>query len=193
MLSALVLALAARATTPDWPAVSLAASRYAATTSESLAGNLLNLLPARRLEPEERPPEEVVEQLYQLLPVIAPRLDSGDSPEIRLAFRLIYVSDGAFSEELLALLGGLASHHPEKYLSELLRVRPGLSQVLDPIRSVTFIGPELGSQETLSELRSRERGLRKVVTKKLLPLRDECLGLLEQELRTVRPDGVKRN
>jgi hypothetical protein len=190
MLTGLVVLLAAGSAPPDWTAISSAATIYSKAPSASAAASLLVLLPGRQLNATERAPEEVHDQLYSLLPVLAPRIAAGQDLDIRLCFQLIYISDGAFTEELLAVLGTVAGQHPDAYLNELLRARPGLAPLIDPIRSVTFTYPEQESKVSVSELRARERALRTVRTRELQPLRDECLRLLEQELRVAKADGA---
>jgi hypothetical protein len=185
-----ILLLAVLGPTPPWTDVAKAAESYRAAPSDNRAAALLALLPPRGLEQGEHPSEAAANSLYELVPTLERGVLAGHRTEVRLAFRLLHVSDGAFAEELLQMLGDLAGQHPLIYLEELARCRPEFSSLMDPIQSVGWIWGETPVNAAISQLRQRQNALRSVRSRPLSPLRDECLRVLVVSLRRTKSDGV---
>lgn len=185
MIASALLALAA-AVTPDWKAIEAAAERYWAQPTAENASHLWALLPNYRASGPDLPiPSEdewyqpwshspnVFPKLYALLECIEPEYLKGRSAEIRLAFRLLHNTEASFSEDLRALLGGLARTRPELFLKEIAALQSEFPDQ-DLTELAGWVSPDLGGLQT-QELRGRRRALQSVSVPQYLTLRDRCL------------------
>ncbi len=185
-----ILLFAVTGTAPSWPEVAKAAESYRSAPSQDRAKALLDLLPQKGLKQYEYPSDALAKSLCALVPTLTPGVLAGHRSEVRLAFRLLHVSDGAFAEDLLDLLGELAGQHPALYLEELGRCRPEFSTLMDPIKSVSWVWGETPTGTAISKLRQRQETLRSVRSRSLRNLRDECLQALVVSLRRWEPNGA---
>ena len=172
---------------PDWEAVRLLWREYANSPSAEGAAVLLETLPNRRLTVSERPDTQTSDELYWGLSVLRARMRQGEPRAARIAFRYLHFSDAAFSYDVRLELGMLADSQPRLFLSELARCRPEFSDERDPIEMVVFVEPddmlEGGESAVHGALLERSARLRSVVDEPLIPLRDECIALIEHTAR----------
>jgi|WetSurMetagenome_2_1015567.scaffolds.fasta_scaffold81324_2 hypothetical protein len=112
---------------------------------------------------------------------------NGNAYAVEAVFRLLNISDGAGTEELLLLLGRVMKEHPRLYLEILDKYKD-----MEFFRLVGGYGVEmntepLGSKERMVELQNRINSLETVQDVRYRVLRDRCI----LELRKAMKRGEK--
>ena len=156
---------------PEWSKVAAAARSYQREASDENAARLYRLVPTRELSISERPDDSTRRLLYSLVPDLERRMFYGDLWSTRLAFRLLNAADAAFSEDLGAALGSLATNRPELFLREL-ELEGGSCYL------ITMFNPDYDERWIKSERRLPIARLRETAPTSLEPRRRECLRLL---------------
>jgi hypothetical protein len=169
----------ALADSPDWPAIVRAWDEYCDIPDQESAALLLEALPRRALQIEERPDLPTVDRLYWGLACLAPRLLEGDEQAVLIGFRLLFFTDAAYGEDLAALLGDVSSRHPVLFLRVLQDERPKHPTSHDPISVVTMFDSGLTLDEVRTERTNRIAAIASVERADLRETRDEVLKLLE--------------
>jgi len=159
---------------PDWPQVQKLAREYSRVPSCDNAIALISALPDQPPPIRHRPDAETQTVLYEQVSLLEARMFHGDSCAVRLAFKLLNVSDAAFSEDLTAALGALVSTRPELFMRELPEARQGCE--LAGRFSVDYTVEEIDH-----ETRLRIGRLREVSAPGLLEIRNRCIDVLEAE------------
>jgi len=159
---------------PDWASVIRLAHSYSATPNCENATALVERLPDFELEVAHRPDYRTVEALYRLMPLLESRMFYGDSCAAHVAFRLTWTADAAFSEDLGAALGSLATNRPNLFLTELASAGVPCDRALG-------FNTDFTAQEFTDERQLRIKRLREFSKPDLDALRIECLTILERE------------
>ncbi len=114
----------------------------------------------------------------------------GDKLAIRISFRTLSISDGAFAESMVALIGESIRPTPEGYLEEatgFMKYAPRLAfVVLDTVLPEFWGLPEedpKGFEEFKKEVQLRIWSLETVNRPDLIELRDKCISRLIREIR----------
>jgi hypothetical protein len=169
------------AVSPDWPAIVRAWEEYCDTPDQESVALLLEALPERELQIEERPDYATANRLYWGLECLAPRLLEGDEQAVLIGFRLLFFTDAAYGEDLAALLGGVSTRHPVLFLRVLQNERPKHPTSHDPIFVVRMFDSDLTVAELKTERANRIAAVASVEQSDLRETRDEALKLLEEK------------
>ena len=107
----------------DWVEVEDALREYANYPSSENANRASSALPLEHAQwGEHSPASRSSEFIYDSsqFSMLSHQVAVGHSESVRLAFKLFSISDGAFTEDLQVILGGLVRSHPELFLRELI-------------------------------------------------------------------------
>ncbi|MCX6835092.1 MAG: hypothetical protein NTW07_08165 [candidate division Zixibacteria bacterium] len=170
----------------DWKRISTLWEGYLEYPSSDNALLVYNALPkcgaslANLPQTEDR--NEAIEKFYDELAMLEVQVCTRDRNAVRLAFRLMPISDGAFAEWLDIMLGRLIRIAPRLFLEELAAHRD----------CVTGIGPLVGNQggEFVDRFRAmslesqlRFQALDSIPDTQLANVRKECLNALREDIR----------
>jgi hypothetical protein len=118
----------------------------------------------------------------------------GDKLAIRISFRTLIISDGAFAESMVDLIGKSIRPNPEGYLKEatgFIKYAPRMAfAVLDTVLPEFYGLPEenpKGFEEFKKEVQLRIWSLETVNRPDLIELRDKCISRLIREIRECEP------
>jgi hypothetical protein len=118
----------------------------------------------------------------------------GDKLAIRISFRTLIISDGAFGESMAALMGESIRPNPEGYLeeaTEFIKYAPQLAfVVLDTVLPEFWGLPEenpKGYEEFKKDIQLRIWSLETVSRPDLIELRDKCISRLIRKIREREP------
>ena len=172
IVAAFSLAAAGKAlASPDWAAVTAAATALRDNPTPAASRRLLGLLPYERAQP----PEPVFDELWGLVDTIARRGFAGDVDAIRVGFRLRLLADAAFSEDLAVCLGSIATVQPRAFLSALVASQRDAGSSSEPLEVVARFDPDLSDTERASERQKRLKALAAVRDHRLRAVRDACV------------------
>ncbi len=140
---------------------------------------------------------EVLELFYTNSQILERQVISGDAESVRLAFRLLSITDSAYTEELHILLGKIIRINPKLFLRELV-ANQNLVGTLDGL--LGNLGEEYVDRLKAQclENRLRQKALQSVTDPSLRPKRDECVNELDRQWQTdcgannrLQPDGLQ--
>lgn len=125
---------------------------------------------------------EVFDFIYQNLKTVEKQVYARNRLSTRLAFRLMSISDGVFSEELDIILGRLINIDPKLFLKEL-KLRENEIVRYDTLLGNTGTEEFVGRpQDECKELKKRIDSLRSVNDKDLLKIRNRCIEELSKQV-----------
>jgi len=115
---------------------------------------------------------------------------NGDTLAIRIAFKTLIISDGAFAETLLALIGGSIRANPEGFLEEakvFIEYAHRLEiLVLDTVLPEYYGMPDESLEAFKKEILVRITSLETVTRPDLFNLRNDCISKLKNALKANR-------
>lgn len=155
---------------------------YTENPSSENALKVYNLLPKKGHVRKEDSNIELNNLIYENLNIISNQILQGDKNNVKLAFRLFTISDGAFSEELQIMLGQLVKINPELFLTELKEH----FHLIDRLGSlVCNYGSEFVDNRTKQKAETDERiiKLKTIEKTELIKTRDKCLTELSKKLK----------
>lgn len=171
----------------DWAQLAILWQKYMKNPNPVLAKEMYNLLPDEKYH--EKLNMKVLELIYMNIDVCEKMIKNRCRHSVRLAFKLLNLSDGAFSESLFIILGNLIRIDPGMFLSELCNhysiIQGNLISILGNY------GPSFHDRPTMdsiTETRLRINALRGVYKKSLIALRDKCIDKLEKLLMELEDD-----
>jgi hypothetical protein len=167
----------------DWNDLFNAFKTYLSDPSDKNAERVINFLPKTghvKFSGSKRE-FEVFDFIYQNLETVGRQVYAKKKLSTRLAFRLMSISDGAFSEELDIILGRLINIDPLLFLKEL-KLRENEIVRYDALLGNT--GEEFVDrpQDECKELRKRIDSLQSVNDKDLIQIRNRCIKELKKEI-----------
>ena len=169
IVAAFSLAAAGKAlASPDWAAVTAAATALRDNPTPAASRRLLGLLPYERAQP----PEPVFDELWGLVDTIARRGFAGDVDAIRVGFRLRLLADAAFSEDLAVCLGSIATVQPRAFLSALVASQREVGSSTELLDVVARFDPDLSEPEQATERQKRLKALAAVRDHRFRAVRD---------------------
>jgi hypothetical protein len=181
MLLASVLAGSPQVTqvTMDWQGLDAAWNAYYLNPSEAGAEKLLQLLPGTVKVIDIKDGFLVLNSINDHLGVLEGEMYSGNPNAIRLGFRLLTISYGAYEIALNRIIGNLIGFNPRLFLEELAAHR-SLFQTLDPL--VASFVRDMANDPAAQELEKKMRikSLESVEDKTLKSLRNECIKILKK-------------
>lgn len=182
-----------------WSKALKAGQAYYLELSPELAKAYFEALPDHQLPRiafEQQVP--VVEMAYGNLGKLEEKFQVGEPNAVDIGFRLIHISDGAFSEELFHALGEIVAWNPRLFLEKAAAHLGRKSLIDDPDYVLDHIILDLvawweipeDDDETRTKTRAleekeRERrieALKTVTDKSLQAIRDRCLAILTAKL-----------
>jgi len=168
----------------NWTALSKSFQAYVEYPSSANAESVIKLLPESGQvnytgSENEKEANEVV---YKGLPMLQRQVEARERQAIRLAFRLMTISDGAVSEDLDIMLGKLIRIDPKIFLEELSKTNIMKSDQYYFDGLVGNEGQEFVDKEQAQCLEKslRIEALSTISDKNLLPLRDICIDKLNE-------------
>lgn len=179
-----------------WSGALNAAKAYYSTMSPELAKAFFEALPDHRL-PRLAFDQEVlvirVASSDRNMSELKEKLEAGEPAAVNVGFRLIYISDGAFAEELFHVLGEILPKHPRLFLEKAAahlgrKNREDSDWILDHLVldliawwEMPEDDDEKGTKRLALEEKERElriKALKSVEDDGLRTIRDRCLALL---------------
>lgn len=166
-------------TAVDWQGLEAAWNAYYLNPSEEGAGKLLQLLPGSVKILDIKDGFLVVNSISDHLGVLEGEIYAGNPNAIRLGFRLLTISYGAFEVALNRIIGNLIAYNPRIFLEELAANR-SLFLILDPV--VASFLREFPNDQAAQDLEKnlRIKSLESVEDKALKSLRNECIKILKK-------------
>lgn len=122
---------------------------------------------------------DVIDSILENIILLERQIYACDTNAIKVAFRLLSISDGAFTEVLCMILGNLIRINPQLFLKELA----------DNPDWMVILGSLVGNfgDEYIDKMRARElevsdriKALQSVQDEELLMLREECIKALKK-------------
>jgi len=128
---------------------------------------------------------DLIHYLDENLPILSREMNISDRNAMKVAFRLMNISDGTLAESLDAALGDLIRINPRMFLEELLSCpnREYIKEIGYPVTSGGLYYVGQWPQVEKYELEMRLKALETVKDSGLLGIRDICVALIEDELR----------
>jgi len=162
-----------------WAGIETAWNVYYMNPSEAGAEKLLQLLPGTEKILDIKDGFAVVNAISDHLGILEGEIYAGNPNAVKLGFRLLTISYGAFEVSLNKILGNLISYNPRLFLEELAAHR-NLFLILDPVVA-SFVN-EISNDPATRELEKKLRikSLESVEDKTLKSLRNECIKLLKK-------------
>lgn len=123
--------------------------------------------------------KDVMDSILENITLLERQIYASDTNAIKVAFRLLSISDGAFTEVLCMILGNLIRINPQLFLKELA----------DNPDWMVILGSLVGNfgDEYIDKMRARElevsdriKALQSVQDEELLMLREECIKALKK-------------
>jgi hypothetical protein len=160
----------------DWEKIKQAATAYFKYPSSENAMKFYMALP----ESPSLLNGDVVDFVfkYENFGLLEKQIYASDPNAVKLAFRMINISDGFYTEITETALGNLIRINPRLYLQELSNHR-NIGRLED--RSVTMVG-ELFADRLKArklEIELRIKALERIKDKNLIEIRNECIKLLK--------------
>lgn len=129
--------------------------------------------------------QKVLQSIYEDFKVLEYQVLTQDRNSVKVAFRLISLSDGDFTETICIVLGRLIKINPQMFLQELkteIKTNRKLIKILSGL--VSNLGEQyINSHDaSLIELEARIKALQLIKDKNLLAIRDECIAVLKETL-----------
>jgi hypothetical protein len=162
-----------------WAGIETAWNDYYMNPSEAGAEKLLQLLSGTEKILDIKDGFTVVNAISDHLGILEGEIYAGNPNAVKLGFRLLTISYGAFEVSLNKILGNLISYNPRLFLEELAAHR-NLFLILDPVVA-SFVN-EISNDPAARELEKKLRiqSLESVEDKTLKSLRNECIKLLKK-------------
>ncbi len=129
--------------------------------------------------------QKTLQSIYHNFEVIGSQILAGHRNAVKVAFRLLNVSDGDFAESIDITLGRLVKSNPRMFLQELNSYRT-------PADDFGGILCNLGEDYVDSiaaqivELKARIKSLQRVPDADLQPMRERCIGILNEQIKTLQ-------
>jgi len=168
----------------DWRSLEVAWQAYIEKPSDRNADRVYNVLPASI--PDSIPTSEIGSRVDELIFDNVEKLEDQvklkKRSAVRLAFRMMTISDGAFAETLDQILGALIRVDARLFLEEFRNHRTivrGLAGLLGNCGE-EFVDNEAAVKK---ELKARIKSLKAVKDKNLVGVRDECITELNSQLK----------
>lgn len=177
-----------------WEEIREAFEAYYKSPSAANADNILAVLP-REFDNKTANLDlwgDTLEYIWQgeTFGVLKNQILKGDRLAIRISFRTLIISDGAFAESMCGLIGKSIRPNPEGYLEEAMAFRKYVPQmdfaILDTVLPEFYGLPEedpKGFEEFKKEVQERIWSLETVTRSDLNELRDKCISRLIREIR----------
>lgn len=182
----------------EWEKIRAAFKAYCESPSVDSAKKILFFMP---VEFDNRAADfeqwvSTSEYIYEHEPfiVLENLIRKGDNFAIRIAFRTLLITDGAFTEDLCSLISESIQADPTTFLEEADRLldnnRKGhlLNSILrsdNDIDTLVLEEDMEAKKEFSKEIQLRVKSLKTVTRPKLQRIRDICIGKLEGMLRPV--------
>lgn len=165
--------------TMDWQGLEAAWNAYYLNPSEDGAEKMLQLLPGTVKVIDIKDGFLVLNSINDHLGVLEGEMYAGNPNAIKLGFRLLTISYGAYEIALNRIIGNLIGFNPRLFLEELAAHR-SLFQTLDPL--VASFVRDMANDPAAQELEKKMRikSLESVEDKTLKSLRNECIKILKK-------------
>jgi hypothetical protein len=166
----------------DWSGLLIAWRQYVSNPSGVNADTLYFYLPTNHWFQQDSAYAKTFDIIYDSLFIVEKLMQKQNRIAVKIAFRLLNISDGAFAEDLCSSLGSFIKINPQMFLEELeLQWQPntGLEQLGNNL------GEEFLSNEDSSraEYKRRIDALNSVTIPELKKYRDRCVFELELKLK----------
>lgn len=156
--------------------LNLAWENFMSSPNEENAMIVSSCLPKNGHVKKENMNLELQETIYQNLPILENEIIKGRQNSMTLGFRLLTISDGAFSEEIYIMLGNSINTHPKLLLSTLQQN----SDLVSLRHLLCNYGADYwdNKSKTLTETENRIEMLKKVEQENLINIRNQCISEL---------------
>ena len=143
-----------------------------------------NLLPKKGQVRKEDADLNLQNKIYNNLKIVETQILYGDKNNIKLAFRLFTISDGAFSEWLQEMLGESINHNPKIFLTEL-KEHSHLFENFDSLvgNFSEEFADNLGKQ--ITETKKRIESLKTIKDSELSTVKNRSLESLGKKLKAL--------
>lgn len=167
----------------NWSRLSRAFQEYVKNPSPEKAEDAIKLLPisGHVKYTGSNAEQEAIETIYSKFQVLERQIKARQKESVRLAFRLMSISDGTMSEDLDIMLGKLIRMDPRLFLQELQRQDTSEDAIEGLLAN---LGEDLvdDQKKDCAELKKRNKALQSVKDQTLLVTRDRCLSVLKRIL-----------
>lgn len=157
---------------------------YIVNPSGENALKVYNLLPEKGHVGKEDSSLELEQRMYNNLKILETQILRGNKNNIKLAFKLKTISDGAFTEWLQQMLGQTINLYPKLFLTEL-KEHNHLFENFDSL--VGNFGEEYADnlEKQKTEIKKRIESLKTINIPQLSKVKNKCLESLEKKLITL--------
>ena len=178
----------------DWDKLMLAVKNYDSNPAEDKARAILEIIPETMPDKQTGNDDRALEYILDRSPRFLEKVESGDEYLAEAAFRLYFiVLPGGALHDLGVSLSRMLVKRPDLYLRLLKKYKPQFPSYLDyPLTYVTYndLVPderyeiqEIMDQYRIKIYKQRLKALQMVNDPEYLDLRDECISILEKELK----------
>lgn len=160
-------------------------TKFTADPTSANALGVYNLLPEEGHVQKEDMDMELQNGIYNTLGILEKQIRTGNRGSMKLAFRLFTISDGAFTESLQEILGNSIKTQAQPFLVELNKHRNIIGNDLSGL--LCNYGESFVDHHDwqVKETSKRIQRLEKVKEKELNKLRDECIAILEEHMKSL--------
>jgi hypothetical protein len=173
----------------EWGSIESAWLRYVDEPNRENAESLCRLIPrhAKIAKGDYENWHRVVNLIKGKLDVLEKQVAKGRETSLQLVFHLLEISDGAFAEELIFIIGNSIKKHPRQFLRTLSQFPHRIEgRTLDAFLSNShpdFYG--IPAVE-LSILKVRKKRLATVKDPDLQPLKQQCVTAIDKNIEELR-------
>ena len=171
-----------------WGKIEAAWLRYVEEPNRENAESLCRLIPrqAKIAKGDHKTWVRIVNLIQGKLDVLEKQVSKGHKTSLKLAFHLLEISDGAFAEELIFIIGNSIKKHPRQFLRTLSQFPNRIEGTLNAFLSNSH--PEFYGIPTveLSILKTRKKRLATVKDPNLQPLKQQCITAIDKLIEDIR-------
>jgi hypothetical protein len=164
---------------PNWEILRKGWEDYLSYPSSENATKMAFLLPDKPIG-HDKTGSMVIQYIFDTIGIVEYGIFLSDKSAVKLAYRLINISDGAYTELLLLDLSSLVRINPKLFLEELKSHRH--SDAVRRLGLIAFADSFFSFAEPSADKLERQLKIQELETVKapeLIAIRDECLAVLK--------------
>ena len=164
----------------NWQKLYVAWQGYINYPSADNAKRVYQLLPNEKYTNRTNTNEtrrKCIDNIYENINMLETQVISNDRAAVRLAFKLLTISDAAFTESLTSMLGEVISINPKMFLEELKKHNHLINRLSSVLGNTSDVYVDR-LEAYLYEIQERIRAFDTVTDSELSDIRDQCINVL---------------